>query len=76
VRGCQRRQPRADGAQRGTSIQAIPTADRAPSCRVTVAEHPAGGDWIVLAQVEDARLAPGKEPLVVFAGGLSTVSSR
>jgi len=29
VRGCQRRRPCADGAQRGTSIQAIPKAHRA-----------------------------------------------
>ena len=43
---------------------------------MTVAEHPAGGDWIVVARVEVARLAPGKEPLVFVAGAFSTVSSR
>jgi hypothetical protein len=40
------------------------------------ARHPAGGDWIVVARVDDARLVLGKVPLVFFAGAFSTVSSR
>src|SRR6476646_583428 len=39
----------------------------------TVAEYPAGDHWIVVGQVEDARLAPVDEPLVFFAGAFSTV---
>ena len=38
-----------------------------------VGEHPAGDHWIVVAQVEEARVWPAAEPLVFFAGGFGTV---
>jgi flavin reductase (DIM6/NTAB) family NADH-FMN oxidoreductase RutF len=38
-----------------------------------VAEHPAGDHWIVVGQVDDARLSPIDEPLVFFAGAFGTV---
>jgi 3-hydroxy-9,10-secoandrosta-1,3,5(10)-triene-9,17-dione monooxygenase reductase component len=33
-----------------------------------VAEHPAGDHWIVLARVDELRIAPGGDPLLFFAG--------
>jgi 3-hydroxy-9,10-secoandrosta-1,3,5(10)-triene-9,17-dione monooxygenase reductase component len=39
----------------------------------TVAEHPAGDHWIVVGRVDDARISPGNDPLVFFAGVFGTV---
>ena len=42
------------------------------TCEI-VGEHAAGDHWIVVAQVEEARVWPAAEPLVFFAGGFGTV---
>jgi 3-hydroxy-9,10-secoandrosta-1,3,5(10)-triene-9,17-dione monooxygenase reductase component len=34
----------------------------------TVAEHPAGDHWIVVARVGELRISPGADPLVFFDG--------
>jgi 3-hydroxy-9,10-secoandrosta-1,3,5(10)-triene-9,17-dione monooxygenase reductase component len=34
----------------------------------TVAEHPAGDHWIVVAHVGELRISPGEDPLVFFDG--------
>jgi 3-hydroxy-9,10-secoandrosta-1,3,5(10)-triene-9,17-dione monooxygenase reductase component len=34
----------------------------------TVAEHPAGDHWIVVARVGELRISPGEDPLVFFDG--------
>ena len=33
-----------------------------------VAEHPTGDHWIVVGQVDNLRISPTKDPLIVFAG--------
>ena len=41
-----------------------------------VAEHPTGDHWIVVARVDDLRIAPIKDPLIFFAGAFRALKQR
>jgi 3-hydroxy-9,10-secoandrosta-1,3,5(10)-triene-9,17-dione monooxygenase reductase component len=41
----------------------------------TVAEHPAGDHWIVVARVDEVRIAPAGDPLIFFAGAFGALQA-
>ena len=41
-----------------------------------VAEHPTGDHWIVVARVDELRIAPIKDPLIFFAGAFRALNSE
>jgi len=69
------------GADRFAGLDWQPGPHRTPlltdalatlECQI-VGQHPAGDHWIVVARVDEVRIAPGGDPLVFFAGAFSAL---
>jgi 3-hydroxy-9,10-secoandrosta-1,3,5(10)-triene-9,17-dione monooxygenase reductase component len=44
-------------------------------CQI-VAEHPGGDHWIVVGRVDELRISPVNEPLVLFAGAFGVLHRK